>query len=244
MIQKINKAMILCAGLGSRLKPITIQKPKALVEINKKTLLQRNVEYLQSFGITDLIINVHHLAKQIIDTVEENKGWGSNISISQEDSLLDTGGGVKKAAPFFSNEKHFLVMNVDILTNLNINNMFTFHCEQQADVTLAVSTRHSHRVFLLKETNNQLCGWKNTKTGELKTPKPIKTAINTFAFSGVHILNTSMIKELLKDDIFSIIDFYINLSQKKNIIGYDHSNDMIIDVGKPEKISIAEKQVM
>ena len=163
------KAMILAAGLGTRLKPFTDEHPKALVVINGKTLLQRNIEYLAKFGIKDVIINVHHFPEQIKKTLEKNKGFGSKITISDEsDAILETGGGLKKAGWFFKDSKQpFVVMNVDVLTDMNLKAMIDEHKNLQPVATLAVTTRHTSRYFLFDEMPN-LCGWRNEKTGEQK----------------------------------------------------------------------------
>jgi len=129
----LHKAMILAAGLGTRLKPWTDKHPKALALVNGKSLLQRNIEYLQGFAINKVIINVHHFAEQIIDAVTENNGWGSSVSFSDEtDAVLETGGGLKRAAHYFEGVEHFILMNADILTDLNIAKMYEQHCQQQS----------------------------------------------------------------------------------------------------------------
>ena len=158
------KAMILAAGLGTRLKPWTDRHPKALAEINGKSLLQRNVEYLQTFGITDVIVNVHHFADQIINEIDRNEGWGSSIAISDEtEAVLETGGGLVNAKWFFD-DGDFILMNVDVLTDLDILAMRDYHQRHQPLATLAVTNRESSRYFLFDESND-LCGWRNVKTG-------------------------------------------------------------------------------
>ncbi|HEY5405521.1 MAG TPA: sugar phosphate nucleotidyltransferase, partial [Ginsengibacter sp.] len=156
------KAMIFAAGLGTRLKPFTDEHPKALVVINGKTLLQRNIEYLAKFGINDVIINVHHFADQIQKTLAKNKGFGSNITLSDEsDAVLETGGGLKKAGWFFKNsDEPFVVINADVLTDMNLKAMIREHKHLNPMATLAVTTRHTSRYFLFDEMPN-LCGWRN-----------------------------------------------------------------------------------
>jgi MurNAc alpha-1-phosphate uridylyltransferase len=165
---KVSRAMILAAGLGTRFKPWTDEHPKALALVNGKSLLQRNVEYLQRFGIHELIVNVHHFAGQILEAIRANKGWGSDIHISDEsDQVLETGGGLKKAAPWLEKGPAFLLMKVDILTDLDLFAMAEDHFSHRPLATLAVSERTSSRYFLFND-KQELCGWRNTTTGEEK----------------------------------------------------------------------------
>jgi MurNAc alpha-1-phosphate uridylyltransferase len=178
------KAMILAAGLGTRLKPWTDHHPKALALVNGKSLLQRNVEWLQSHGIKEVVVNVHHFADQIIHSIESNNGWGSNITISDEtNEVLETGGGLKKAAPYFKDEVDFVLMNVDILTDLDLGAMVHQHRSSKALATLATSNRETSRYFLFNESN-LLCGWRNVKTNEEKIKRNESPLIQK-AFSGV-----------------------------------------------------------
>ena len=232
------KGMILAAGLGSRLKPFTESHPKALLPINGKTLLQRNIEYLQLFKVKDIIVNVHHFAEQIKDAIQQNKGWGSNIFISDEtDLVLETGGGLKKAAIFLADSKEsFILMNADILTDLNINDITTLHQESNVLATLAVTNRSTSR-YLLFDENNILCGWLNEKTGEQKGTLGKKKA-----FSGIHIISPQIFKYIKEEGKFSMIDLYLRLAAEGFKINcYDHSEGKLLDVGKPEAIAIAEK---
>ena len=162
------KAMIFAAGLGTRLKPFTDHHPKALAEVNGITLLEHNLRYLQRFGIYDVVVNVHHFAEQIENILFENADFGSRIAISDEkDMLLDTGGGLKKAAWFFEHEQNFLLMNVDVLTNLDLEKMMEAQEAGDAMGMLAVMKRESSRQFLFDE-HMDLCGWANNKTNEQK----------------------------------------------------------------------------
>src|SRR5688572_22712998 len=159
------KAMIFAAGLGTRFKPWTDKHPKALAVINSKSLLQRNVEYLQQHDITDVVVNVHHFADQIEEAVEKAKGWGSKVTISDErDEVLETGGGLLKAKRYLQGES-FLTINVDILTDVNLKSMLVFHQQEAADITLGVTNRTTSRYLLFNEYN-RLCGWRNTATGQ------------------------------------------------------------------------------
>ena len=232
------KGMILAAGLGTRLKPFTENHPKALLPINGKTLLQRNVEYLQLFNIKDVIVNVHHFAMQIINAVQQNNGWGSNITISDEtDLVLETGGGLKKAAVFLEDSSEpFVLMNADILTDLNINQLKIIHQRSDTIATLAVTNRNTSR-YLLFDKDDILCGWLNEKTGEQKG-KPG----NKKAFSGIHIISPKIFEHITEEGKFSMIDLYLRLAAEGFKINcYDHSEGLLLDVGKPESITIAEK---
>lgn len=235
------KAMILAAGLGTRLKPWTDKHPKALALVNGKSLLQRNVEYLQKHGITEIIVNVHHFANQIIKAIEENKGWGSNISISDEsETVLETGGGLKKAISYFKDEENFLVMNADILTDLNIHSLIQQYKKENPIATLAVSERESSRYFLFNH-QNELCGWKNVKTNEEKIIRQ-ETNLNSLAFSGIQILNKNIFNFLLPAEKFSLVDVYLHACKTEKILGFNHTGSLVLDVGKPESIELAEKQ--
>ena len=230
------KAMILAAGLGTRLKPFTDKHPKALAVVNNKTLLQRNIEYLQLFGITEVAVNVHHFADQIISAVEKNNGWGSRIFISDEtNEVLETGGGLKKAADFFKNEKEpFVLMNADILTDLDLAKMKADHDTNKPLATLAVRDRTTSRYLLFDKTNT-LCGWLNEKTGERKGMPGTKKA-----FSGIHIISPEIFPLITEEGKFSMIDLYLRLANSHSIKGFDHSETKFTDVGKPESVLLAE----
>lgn len=232
------KAMIFAAGLGTRLKPFTNEHPKALAPINKRTLLEWNIRYLQQYGIDEVIINVHHFADQIIDTLKENEGFGSRYAISDERAMvLETGGGLKFAHPFFEHEKALLVMNVDILTNLNLHHLIAFHEKKQAAATLAITNRSSSRHLLFNE-NMQLCAWENTQTKEQKIART-ESNLQPFAFSGIQIIGNELLHNMHHEGKFSIIDEYLYQAQHHSIVGFDHSGDMLIDVGKPESLEKA-----
>jgi len=239
------KAMIFAAGLGTRLKPFTNHHPKALAMVNGKSLLQRNVEYLQQFGISEVLVNVHHFADQIVNAVEANNGWGSQITISDEtDAVLETGGGLKKAAWYFQSESSFVVMNADMLTNMNLAAMQLQHQQQMPLATLAVTNRVSSRYFLFNQ-QQQLCGWKNTQTNEEKGPVTNYTEIQKQtllpkAFSGIQILQSSIFSEIIQEGKFSIVDVYLHVCSSQAITSFDHSESLLIDVGKPENIIKAE----
>lgn len=234
----IKQGMILAAGLGTRFKPWTDQHPKALAVINGKSLLQRNIEYLQQVGIYEVVVNVHHFAGQIMQAIRQHDGWGSQVTISDEtDAVLETGGGLKKAAPLF-NDAPVVVINVDILTDLDLGAMIRFHELEAPLATLAMTNRVTSRYFLFDE-DNILCGWRNTKTGEEKITRPITPLIQK-AFSGVHIIDPALFPLITQEGKFSIVDVYLQLARQHTIKGFDHSYSKFIDVGKPEAVPIAE----
>jgi N-acetyl-alpha-D-muramate 1-phosphate uridylyltransferase len=235
------KAMILAAGLGTRLKPWTDFHPKALAVVNGKSLLQRNIEYLQKFGIKDVVVNVHHFADQIIDAIKTNNGWGSNITISDETGeVLETGGGLMKAAPLLKGEEPFVLMNVDILTDLDLREMIKYHYANLPLATLATTNRETSRYFLFDEENN-LRGWRNVKTGEEKTgAKALKGNEIQKAFSGVHTINPGIFSLITQKGKFSMVDAYLSLMDNHVLKSYNHNQEGFIDVGKPESIEKAE----
>ncbi|MES2004521.1 MAG: sugar phosphate nucleotidyltransferase [Bacteroidota bacterium] len=234
------KAMIFAAGLGSRLKPWTDHHPKALAVVNGKSLLQRNIEYLQQFGIYEVIVNVHHFAEQIVDTLTQNKGWGSAFAISDETTeVLETGGGLLKAAWYFENVTDFVVMNADILTDMNLGEMIRQHKEAKALATLAVSERETSRYFLFNN-NHVLSGWRNIKTGEEKIVRN-EIPLAQKAFSGIHVINTKMLAMIMQRGKFSMVDVYLTLAANNTISCFDHTGANLVDVGKPENIAKAEQ---
>jgi len=238
----ITRAMIFCAGLGTRFKPWTDKHPKALAVVNGKTLLQRNIEYLQQYGIFEVVINVHHFADQIEEAVERNHGWGSSIFISDErEALLDTGGGLLKAAPFFSKDERFITLNVDILTNLHLGKLIEFHERRQPLISFGVTNRNSSRVLLF-DSSDRLCGWRNVSTGEEKISISSPTLIAK-AYSCVAVFEPSIFNLMAGYGFagkFSLTDVYLKLAADHLILGYDHSGDRFVDVGKPESVAIAE----
>ena len=232
--------MIFSAGLGTRFKPWTDTHPKALAIVNGKSLLQRNIEYLRQYGITDLVVNVHHFPEQIIEAIEVNKGWGSNVVISDEsDEVLETGGGLMKARHLLESDEIFISVNVDILTNLDLNKLMAFHHQHNPLVTFGVTDRKSSRVLLI-DNDNRLCGWKNLQTGQEKISIDKPNLIEK-AYSCVVIYQPEIFSLIKQTGKFSIIDTYLDLAAEHVILGYDHSGDDLVDVGKPESVALAEK---
>ncbi len=233
------KAMIFSAGLGTRFKPWTDRHPKALAIINGKTLLQRNVEYLQEYGIRDLVVNVHHFADQVIKEIERNDGWGSNILISNEsDELLDTGGGLLQAKSLFTPGERFITCNADILTDLDIHKLLDFHEKKKSLITFGTTQRKTSR-YLLFDKNDRLCGWRNTKTGDEKIVRGSDVLVQK-AYSCVVVFEYEIFSLLKFTGKFSLIDVYLSLAVDHPIYGYDHTGDRWVDVGKPEAVALAE----
>jgi N-acetyl-alpha-D-muramate 1-phosphate uridylyltransferase len=241
------KAMIFCAGLGTRFKPWTDKHPKALAMVNGKSLLQRNIEYLQQNGIKNVIVNVHHFAEQIEDAVNKNNGWGSQVIISDErNELLETGGGLLKAKNLFSPGEKFITCNVDILTDLDLSELIAFHEKHKPLISFAVTNRKTSR-YLLFDENNRLCGWRNTKTNEerISIPPPREGVRGRLekAYSCVVVFEYDIFRLMKENNFsgkFSLIDVYLKLAADHLILGYDHSDDRLVDVGKPESTAIAE----
>ena len=207
------RAMILAAGLGTRLRPLTDDRPKALVEINGHTLLGITLARLRRFGIRNVIVNVHHLGGMIVDYLKANANFGMNIEVSREDVLLDTGGGLKQAAHFFlqdDSEEPFLLHNVDVLSTIDFDRMLRFHRQQTALATLAVQKRESSRLLLFDQ-QLQLCGRrsKDTPTDEIVRDCPQVTAM---AFAGIHIISPRIFSLLTEDGTFPIVPAYLRLA--------------------------------
>ena len=234
------RAIIFSAGLGTRFKPWTDKHPKALALVNGKSLLQRNIEYLQDYGVKDVVVNIHHFPEQIIEAIKQNNGWGSNVIISDEtDIVLETGGGLMKARHLLDNGQPFFSLNVDILTNLDLNKLMAFHQQHKPLVTFGVTNRKSSRVLLFDESS-RLCGWKNLQTGEIKISID-KPDLKEMAYSCVVIYEPKIFSLIKQKGKFSIMDTYLDLAAEHVILGYDHSGDNLVDVGKPESIAVAEK---
>lgn len=233
------KALLFAAGKGTRLKPFTDHHPKALAKVNGVPLLERNIKYLQSFGINDFVVNVHHFGVQIVDLLIENKNFGARIQISNEkDQLLETGGGLLFAREYLENDGDFLIMNTDILTDLNLNQLIKFHYTKNDFVTLAVSDRKSSRKLLFNE-DMVLRGWQNTDSGEKRLAEPDR-GFKALAFSGIHCVNPAIFGKIKRQGKFPIIDEYLDLMLSEEIRGYEH-NATLIDVGRPESVLDAEK---
>ena len=234
------QAMIFAAGLGTRFKPWTDNHPKALAVVNGKSLLQRNIEYLQEYGIRNVVVNVHHFATQVISAVKESEGWGSNVVISDESAeVLETGGGLLKAKAFLQNGKPFVTLNADILTELNIHSLIDHHKKNKAFISFGVTSRKTSRYFLFDE-NDRLCGWRNANSGEERVVIPKKGLLQK-AYSCVVVFEPGVFDLIPQRGKFSLVETYLSLAPEHLILGYDHTGDKFVDVGKPESVAIAEQ---
>ncbi len=231
------KAMILAAGIGSRLQPITNTKPKALVELNGVTMLERTINKLKDAGIDEFVINVHHFPEMIIDFLKKNKNFGVKINISDETKqLLDTGGAILKAAKFLKGDDPFLVQNVDIITDIDYELMMGAHYSSGAIATVAVKDRDTGRKLLFDD-DNLLQGWINNNTGETKLISGSIKTLTPLAFSGIQFIEPDFFNFLSLKGKFSIIDAYLEVAQMLPVSSYRHDNDAWIDLGKIELIT-------
>lgn len=229
------KAFLLAAGLGTRLKPFTDKHPKALLPIAGKTLLERNITFLKKFGISDIVINIHHHGKQIIDFLRQNDNFNCNISISDEsEQLLETGGGLLFARKYLENEDVFLMMNSDILTNINLHKLIEFHKKEQPLATLAIAERKTSRTLHF-DTSHRLVGWKNHVTDESIG----NTSHKAYGFLGIQVLSGKIFNCIEQTGKFSIISSYLTLMNQHPILGFP-TEEFWMDVGKPEAIPKAE----
>lgn len=230
--------MIFAAGLGTRLRPLTDNIPKALVPLKQMPLLQHSIGFLKDAGVDEIIVNVHHFAGKVEKFIRETD-FGINIEISVErNRLLDTGGGLKKASWFFDGDEPFIVLNTDILTNLDLRAMVDYHKNQQALVTLAVRKEHRDRHLLL-DRQMKLVG----KGADSKNSKELvryEEEVDKYGFSGVHILSPGVKDFLPEEDRFPILKWYLDLTKNHPVKGFDHSSDFWMDLGKPENLAAAE----
>ena len=241
------KAMILAAGLGTRLRPLTDNRPKALVEIAGRTLLEITLTRLRQFGIRDVIINVHHLAGMIVEYLKANGNFGMNIEVSWEDVLLDTGGGLKKAGYFFLDsaltlDEPFLLHNVDVISTIDFERMAKFHVENQALATLATQDRQSSR-YLLFDEQLQLCGRRSGLDRQPELVRPSKQ-LQALAFSGIHILSPRLLSMISEEGVFSIITSYLRLAAAgEKILAFRADECYWRDLGKPDNIQQALQEI-
>lgn len=232
--------MIFAAGLGTRFKPWTDSHPKALALVNGKSLLQRNIEYLQQYNIKDVVVNIHHFPQQIIQAIQQNKGWGSNVIISDESNeVLETGGGLLKAKELLQNGEPFVTLNADFLTDLNIDDLLKFHKEKKSLISFGITNRKTSRYFLFDE-DNRLCGWRNVNTGEEKISIN-KPGLKQMAYSCVVVFKPEIFDLIPQRGKFSLVETYLSLAAQYPIYGYDHTGDKLVDVGKPESVAVAEQ---
>ena len=234
--------MIFAAGLGTRLRPLTDTMPKALVRVGGEPLLHRVIMNLKSAGFERIVVNVHHFAEQIIDYLKTNDNFGLDIRISDEsDALLDTGGGIRKAAPLFDPSSPILIHNVDILHNVDLATFYESAISH--DATLMVSKRQTSR-YLIFNDDMRLKAWINIKTGEVKPQSSQSTEGLRAAFSGLHVFSPRLFPLMAEwPDKFGIIDFYLDACHKADIRGIINTDLRLLDVGKLDSLSEAEQFV-
>lgn len=233
------KAMLFAAGLGTRLQELTKDCPKALVKVQGKTLLQHSIEHLRKNGCTYIVINIHHFAEKVLEELQKEAYLDLEIKISDErDYLLETGGGLLKAAKYLDGNDPFLAYNVDVLSNINLQELYQQHLSNNALATLAVRNRVSSR-YLLFDQENTLCGWTNTQTGALKMAKETSITYQK-AFSGIQVINPAIFGLIKQEGRFSITTSYLELAKIHRINAFEHDKDYWFDVGKPERLNAAE----
>lgn len=236
------KAMIFAAGLGTRLRPLTNDRPKALVEINGVPLLEITIKRLIHFGVQEIIINVHHFADKIQQFLHDKNDFGIRIITSHEvEQPLETGGGLKKAAWFFDDNKPFIICNADILSNIDLKKMYETHSDSNAIATYAVQKRETSR-YMLHDTEGRLCGWMNSKTKSLKMGRCAHN-LKMYSFSCFHVVNPAIFETTPQESVFTIIDWYLKICNTHKIVGYRHDDDIWCDIGKPETLLEAESIV-
>jgi mannose-1-phosphate guanylyltransferase len=241
------RAMILAAGLGTRLRPLTGDRPKALVEVAGHTLLEITLRRLQQFGIREVIVNVHHFADMVVEYLKNHDNFGMQIEISREDVLLDTGGGLKQAAWFFledssHSDEPFLVHNVDVVSTIDFRRMMEFHKQNQALATLAVQTRETSR-YLLFDEQNLLCGRRAGRDQEPEIVRPSKE-MRALAFSGVHVISPRFLPMMTEDGVFSIIGPYLRLAgDGAKVMAFPTDEYYWRDLGRPENVTQAAQDV-
>ncbi|MGB8833711.1 MAG: sugar phosphate nucleotidyltransferase [Candidatus Sulfotelmatobacter sp.] len=241
------KAMILAAGLGTRLRPLTNDRPKALVEVNGRTLLELTLLRLKKFGVTEVIVNVHHFADMVVEYLETKNNFKMRIEVSCEDELLDTGGGLKKAAWFFledsaGRDTPFILHNVDVISTIDLGRMKQFHQQRHALATLAVQRRETSR-YLLFDQHMQLCGRRTGGDGENEIVRPASQA-EALAFSGVHVISPHIFESMTEDGAFSIISTYLRLAAEgQDVLGFRADEYYWLDLGRPQNVARAEEDL-
>jgi NDP-sugar pyrophosphorylase family protein len=238
------RAMILAAGLGTRLRPLTDQRPKALVEVGGRTLLEITLARLSSFGIREVIINVHHFADMVVDYLKAHDNFGMRIDISREDVLLDTGGGLKKAAYFFLQnsalDEPFVLHNVDVISTIDLRRMMQFHVENRALATLAVQERKTSR-YLFFDERSELCGRRSGASGTTEWARQSSQA-NALAFSGIHVISPRLFSLISEEGVFSIITPYLRLAAHgEKILAFRADEYQWRDLGRIEDVKQADQ---
>jgi len=235
------KALILAAGLGTRLMPLTAHTPKALVKAGGMTLLEIAIRKLVFHGFNEIVVNVHHHADQVMDYLKMNQFGNVTMSISDEsDQLLDTGGAILKARWFLEGEEPFLVHNVDVISNLNLGNLYGYHLEKNALATVSVTDRQTKRYFLFDD-EQRLRGWTDTGSGEVRLTAGVPVPLKKLAFSGIHVISPGIFDLFKEQGRFSIIDTYLRLAAGHPIFGHIQPDLTWFDVGKPAQLADAER---
>lgn len=236
------KAFILAAGLGTRLFPYTSDRPKALVELNGMTLLERAIRKVSELEVSEIVINIHHFGDQVITYLQKNRNFGFPLVISDErDQLLDTGGALLKARPILGNREPFLLYNVDVLSSVNLSELYKFHQNCRGIATLSVRSRETDR-YLVFNPEMLLSGWRNVSTGEeLLSRNDIN--LKNFAFSGIQIINPEIFPLITESGKFSLIQLYLRLAKTESIYGYYDSSEIWMDLGKPAQLEEAKKLI-
>lgn len=232
---EMKTAMVFCAGMGTRLRPLTDNIPKALVTVGNSVLLDYQIENLEKYGYTNLIFNTHHHSSVFKEHISKNYKNSSNIIISDEtELLLNTGGGLKQVVSSFGVKTDLMVRNVDVISDIDMDDMLEYHKKNDNMITMAVRKRTTQR-YLLFDTNNNLKGWMNEKNGDFKNVNS-DIGLNKYAFSGIYIISPKAFNMFPDEKIFSIIDFFLDVSKTEKIMAYDHSDTRWLDVGKPESL--------
>ena len=238
-----DTAMIFAAGLGTRLAPLTDDRPKALVELAGNTMLERTVDKLIRSGIRRIILNIHHFPEKMRAAIDALNYEGVEFIISDESGeLLDTGGGLLKAADHLKGDQPFIVHNVDVISDIDLRQVYENHISQNALASLAVARRETTRYFNWHE--GRLCGWKNLKTGDEIKCFPVKGNVESLAFSGIHIINPEIFDLITERGMFSINQVYLRLAHEQIIIAYEHDARYWADIGTTEKLAAAEKMLL
>jgi NDP-sugar pyrophosphorylase family protein len=233
------KAMIMAAGRGTRLRPVTESIPKALVPVRGVTMLEITIRSLMRAGVDEIIVNVHHLAEQILRFLREKENFGIRIEVSDErDALLDTGGGLKKASWFFDDNKPFFIHNADVLSGTDLQLLYNAHAQHQGIATLLVRHRKGNRQLLI-ENNNRLCGWINTSTGEKIMCYEPAHSYFPIAFSSIHVVDPLVFKLIRQSGAFSIRDLYLQIAGAHPVYAYVDDDSPWIDVGTPQNLKRA-----
>lgn len=239
------KAMVLAAGLGTRLRPLTDDRPKALVEVAGRTLLEITLARLRAMGIREVIVNVHHFAEMVTEYLKAHDHFGMRIEISREEILLDTGGGLKKASWFFLEDSHpepFLLHNVDVLSSIDLQRLAEVQIQNQALATLAVQDRETSR-YLLFDEQHELCGRRTGHEAKVEVVRPAQRT-QALAFSGIHVISPRLLTMMTEDGAFSIVDCYLRLAaQGEKVLAFRADEYYWRDLGKPENVVQATADV-